>query len=243
MRLLGWCCGRFMSRSLQRSSASNLVCDHLTIFLYRYLINNPQSFPRARPRSIRHKLASDFVVMRLRQTLAWSTCSCHDCKPTIRKSIPINGLRHRTRILAGETPCIALLRITTQSLHDCCLGKRFRFPFSSMSKRAMDKPQTLLSQYLHFSSHLHIEPLVSRLVVLCFIRISLQRKNSIEIHRQSSLFRISQIEPRGRISCKCTVQFCPIGTFGRIPVVLQLLRWKRSRRCNYLGKSSPRNSI
>ena len=76
-------------------------------------INKSQSLPRARPRSIRHKLASD---MRRDAPLI---DTCVECllvtieKPTIRKTIPINGLRHRTRILAHETPCVALLRITT----------------------------------------------------------------------------------------------------------------------------------
>lgn len=50
------------------------------------------------------ELALDFVVMRPNgQTACGALARVTIDKPTIRKTIPINRLRHRKRILAGET--------------------------------------------------------------------------------------------------------------------------------------------
>lgn len=66
----------------------------------------------------------------------------------------------------------------------------------------MDKTQTSLSQYLHFSSHLRIEPLVSWLVVLCFSPLTIRRNSQIKTERNipwtfllySSLFHSSSLQ-------------------------------------------------
>ena len=72
-------CFEFRVRSPTRLSVSSIY-------------QQSQSFHRARPRSIKHKLASD---MRRDappiDTCVECYCSCHDWKPTIRKSIPTNG--------------------------------------------------------------------------------------------------------------------------------------------------------
>lgn len=150
--------------SVHRARISRAITNRLSV---SSTYQQSQSFPRARPRPLKHKLASD-----IRRDASMIGFCVEFAYVTIGKERYENRyyqlLRHRTRILANETPCVALLRITMQLHDDCYSGKRFRFPFSNMSKRAMDKPPTPLSQYLHFSSHLRIEPLVSRLVVLCF---------------------------------------------------------------------------
>lgn len=114
-------------------------------------------------------------------------------------------LRHRTRILRWrDTLCSSLTHyyIVTSRL---LFGKALPLSVFKHVKASYGQDSNVsLSQYLHFSSHLRIEPLVSRLVVLCFVRISLQRKNSIELLDRVLFFETHK-QTRGRIPCKFTV--------------------------------------